>query len=494
MTKQNAEKALCDGNLTGQGTANVDKKKTREFKEPVGDCEIVKMERKRFAPESYKKMKWAMKMYQEWRSARLSDGLVPVEIVRADLCKVWQFGDSDLSFSLSRFIREVKKIDGKDFPPNSVREIIIMIQMFLNSCGLDWKLLEGCNFVNLRNVVDNTMKERHAEGLGIRKSAEIISLRQENLLFESGALGEETPVQLVRTVIYMLGLHLALRGGIEHNKLRRPGFECQISVEMDDKNRERLVYREDPLQKTNQGGLMSKRNNKIVYVYSASERTRCPVALFKKYVRLLPNGRSCKKLYLRPKVKFTPSTWYNDQPYGCNRVANCVKESCEMAGIVGKYMNHSLRATSASRMFDNKVSEQVIKEVTGHKSDCVRVYKRTSDEIRKEASEKISGQNEINEDIVLCLDTECVHEKKCEGSEDKSEGNLSFDQMVRNVKITKAALARKKFCKKYKKAPVNSKIVKKNMGRKKVKRPGFVVKNKQQRFVIDLNVNVKVKK
>ena len=54
----------------------------------------------------------------------------------------------------------------------------------------------------------------------------------------------------------MMGLHLALRGGIEHLRLRlrRPGFDCQIVMEIDElTGKEILVYTEDPLQKTNQG-------------------------------------------------------------------------------------------------------------------------------------------------------------------------------------------------------------------------------------------------
>ena len=60
----------------------------------------------------------------------------------------------------------------------------------------------------------------------------------------------------------MLGLHCALRGGTKHNKLRRPGFESQITIDRDEQNVERLVYPEDPLQKTNQGGLTCKNCNK----------------------------------------------------------------------------------------------------------------------------------------------------------------------------------------------------------------------------------------
>ena len=47
-----------------------------------------------------------------------------------------------------------------------------------------------------------------------------------------------------------------------------------------------------------------------------------------------------------------------------------------MAKLEGKFMNHSLQATSASRMYEFKIPEQIIKEVAGHHSDCVRVYKK----------------------------------------------------------------------------------------------------------------------
>ena len=64
----------------------------------------------------------------------------------------------------------------------------------------------------------------------------------------------------------MTGLHCALRGCVEHNNLHRPGKNCQLNVEMDDHGIKRLVYREDTLQKTNQGRLNSCRSSKTVYV------------------------------------------------------------------------------------------------------------------------------------------------------------------------------------------------------------------------------------
>ena len=48
-------------------------------------------------------------------------------------------------------------------------------------------------------------------------------------------------------VIYMVGLHFALCGGVEHQCLRRPGFRSQIEFVTDSNGVECVVYNEDPL-------------------------------------------------------------------------------------------------------------------------------------------------------------------------------------------------------------------------------------------------------
>ena len=163
----------------------------------------------------------------------------------------------------------------------------------------------------------------------------------------------------------------------------------------------------------------------MVYVYPASDKSRCPVHIVKKYLNLLP-PKMCQKLHLRPRAKFTPSVWFGDQPYGNHRVTSTVKKMCANAGFVGKYTNHSLRATSASRMFANDIPEQVIKEITGHHSEAVRTYKRTPDNIRERASSTITG-GECSSQV----SNECkVEEGPVESNENsvkKDESGVSSD-------------------------------------------------------------------
>ena len=472
----------------------------RVFKAPQSEAKIFELSNKNFAIESRRKIRWAVNMYDQWRIVRLKNVMVEPQIRRTDLSYVNDFSKDDLCFALSRFIREIRKIDNSDYPPNTLREIIVMVQMHLHQNGLFRKLLDGDSFVMLRNVLDNTMKERTAQGLGVRKSCDIISLVHEDRMFECGALGESNPEQLLRTIIYMLGLHLALRGGIEHMRLRRPGFQCQIVNELDEETgKEILIYTEDALQKTNQGGLVGKPTHKVVRIFPSENVNRCPVRLFCKYLSLLPQGRSCGKLYLRPKQKFTPCVWYCDQPYGKNKVGTTVKKLCEMAKIEGRFSNHSLRATSASRMFHQNIPEQVIKEITGHKSDCVRVYKRTNKDLLQKASNCIGGvltAESVGSDVtmkeVVKIDEkqECV--KLSESQKERLNESLSACQIIKNVVKTRMELRKKQQKPVLRK--VASRILKKQK-RKKCKRKIGASKIGQNRtMTIDINLNVNVKK
>ena len=78
--------------------------------------------------------------------------------------------------------------------------------------------------------------------------------------------------------------------------------------------------------------------------------------------------------------------WFTCNPIGINQLQNCVKELSKKAGFDGHYTNHSLRATSATRMYNADIPEQVICEVTGHRSMAVREYKQTGIGLKRQAS------------------------------------------------------------------------------------------------------------
>ena len=60
--------------------------------------------------------------------------------------------------------------------------------------------------------------------------------------------------------------------------------------------------------------------------------------------------------------------WYYSVPIGRNVLATMPKERAEEAGLQKGVTNHSLRAYSATEMFQSNVPEKHVQQRTGHRS------------------------------------------------------------------------------------------------------------------------------
>ena len=207
-------------------------------------------------------------------------------------------------------------------------------------------------------------------------------------MWSSGLLGCSNPQQLLNTVVFITGKGFALRAGKKHYCLRSPSFEnSQFKFQQDEDGVTFLHYTEDIGFKTNKGGLKHRKvDPKQVDLYPLIGNDHCPLALIRFYLSKLPKSAKCNSFYLQPKCKFTESVWYLDRPAGQNKLRDVIKELCKNAHFSGFYFNHSLRSTSATKLYRNNVDEQLIQEITGHHSLAVRSYKRTSDSQHKMAS------------------------------------------------------------------------------------------------------------
>ena len=103
--------------------------------------------------------------------------------------------DDELNQTLACYICNIRKPDGTKYPPNTLYEIIAAIQHFLKSKRKQVRLLNDDKFAYLRNAaLDAVMKENALAGVGLtRKQVEVITLREEEQLWEKGVLGESHP-------------------------------------------------------------------------------------------------------------------------------------------------------------------------------------------------------------------------------------------------------------------------------------------------------------
>ena len=106
----------------------------------------------------------------------------------------------------------------------------------------------------------------------------------EDELWKSGAFGCSNPRQLIDTLIYHIGLHLALRAVDEHRNLEY-GPKAQITLKCDySTGKEYLEYIEQTSKDKTFGIKSSRMGPKAIYtcIYANEENpTRCVVALYK---------------------------------------------------------------------------------------------------------------------------------------------------------------------------------------------------------------------
>ena len=103
--------------------------------------------------------------------------------------------NEELNYALPRFICEVRKSDGTYYPPNSLWQLIMGVQIYMGmNGGRPMRLLNDPNFTQVKNALDYTMKDRREKVLGVNvKQADIITREMENEMWEKGILGHEKP-------------------------------------------------------------------------------------------------------------------------------------------------------------------------------------------------------------------------------------------------------------------------------------------------------------
>ena len=235
----------------------------------------------------------------------------------------------------------------------------------------------------MKTVLDNVMKERTAMNIGVKKrKAQVISYKYEEEMWSKGVLGEDCPDRLRDTVLFLIGNHCTLRASDKHYYLHRPTptEKSQLTFEFNGEGTKCLVYREDTISKTHDGGLKDMRTDrKEVWVYPSAIPERCCVRLVEKYMKLCPPYYKKSNFYLQSLPKPTPSQSYGEQVVGQQTLSKTVKRLFEEAKIEGFFMNHSCRRSGTTRLFQAGVPKKLIKEVTGHRSDAVDNYAETSD-------------------------------------------------------------------------------------------------------------------
>ncbi|CAC5416655.1 unnamed protein product [Mytilus coruscus] len=116
-------------------------------------------------------------------------------------------------------------------------------------------------------------------------------------------------------MVYLNGIHFALRGGKEHRNLRLNKNPQITGPYIDSELHKRYILYKEDISKTNSGGIKDKKYTpKTVKAYENIEYPdRCIVTLFQKYKRLCPKDE-VDAFYFKPLVKYTTDQWFCKVP------------------------------------------------------------------------------------------------------------------------------------------------------------------------------------
>lgn len=320
-----------------------------------------------------------MNVFKSWCSAR-----------RIQNVNIETMAPEKLDKLLERFYAEVKKQDGGDYEPESLKIMQCAIERHLKEHGYKVSIVRGREFRKSQETLNAKAISLRQDGKGKRPNkAEPLEPEEETALWEKGQLGDFNARVLTNTNFKNLTEQLGLRGRQEHYD----SYVEDFIVRQQEDGSKVIEFREGPT-KTRSGGLRIKRRSTPQLMFSTNGGERDPVRLFELWLSKRPEGmKDNGPLYLsiiaRPK---SSDVWYTKVRMGQNTIGNIMKSMASCLNTTKKLTNHSMRKTLVSKLKKAGQARNIICEITGHaRESSLDDYDQIDENQRRNLSHIISG-------------------------------------------------------------------------------------------------------
>ena len=161
-----------------------------------------------------------------------------------------ELSPSRLDTYLSKFLLAVRKKNGEEYEPTTLRGFVSSVERYLKKHEYCESVMTGHSFARRRETMKSKQKQLKRDGKG-NKPFEAASLTQEEIemLHSSGSFGCNSPQALINTLWYNNCLHFGLRGGKEQRDLKWG----DVFLKKDTEGKEYLEFNTERQTKTRTG-------------------------------------------------------------------------------------------------------------------------------------------------------------------------------------------------------------------------------------------------
>jgi hypothetical protein len=229
----------------------------------------------------------------------------------------------ELNSHLYNFFKHVRKGDGEEYEPASLRGMAASFDRYLESYNYGYAIFQSKEFADTKEVIQKRMKQLFQKGKGnFDQRSHTLTDADVNQLFQTGQLGYKDPETLLRTMWFFNTVYFGIKSSKEHHQLKWG----DITLCFDERdNVEFLEYR-------SQQNVVSE-HVRVVFA-NTGDLLRCPVTYYKMYRDLRPEAFSnCENPFYLVSTNGIQQSWYRPQAVGLNKLSRLMSVMAREAGI-----------------------------------------------------------------------------------------------------------------------------------------------------------------
>ena len=173
----------CDSS----SSSRQEKPDTARFAKPKSEEEVAVALRNAVPKKTRSDTEYCTRVWKAWRESRIDCGY--------DVPAILEMDSKTMAYWLTRFVLEVRKIDGCEYPPNTLHHIVCGLMRHLrNESKPDIDFFKDVEFSSFTASLNAEMKQLQSMGIGsTRRQDEPLTEEEGELLWEKNILGDHSP-------------------------------------------------------------------------------------------------------------------------------------------------------------------------------------------------------------------------------------------------------------------------------------------------------------